>query len=619
MADSEESDENILDDNTTNRGENLIEIEDGKFKRPSRLSMELFRKLNQLRIMEDEGFCDIKLEAQGKLFPAHRCILAINSEFFESLFRSGMIDSRKGIINLQGISCKVMPDILEFFYTQEIQLNQENLPDVMEAASFLLLHSLKDACEKMLSRNLSVENCFTTRRIASTFDAQFLLKSVKDFIKYNFYKIGETSKEFLCISTSELTELLKLEDIRVEEESQVLSAVIRWIEHDLPARQAELSSLLQHVKLHLIPEEYLKSQLQRESLVAQSDLCEKILSEGLEKMSPLRPSTSVHSILVATSRYYGITCYDLDDEEEFSLPSMPPNMGFICVAAIDNVLYFLGNKTAYRNKGRRRGKKGYKTLVNCTANCLYSFSLSKKLPEPRESCGWKELAPPNRSHKDPSLVVLGGKLYVYGEPNETSLDNATVECYDPEKDSWSVLPALPSPRFHLTLVSTGASLLGLGGAPPTKKADEYNPKTNSWIALPPMYSKYHCKVNVVYHNGKVFVFNNYRLSCCEVYDVNKKTWGVIANLPQILPTIQSMFLWNENIIALLVDNVDNATLSTMRYNAKNNVWEDFPMDFLTHCLDKCRLNCFQVKKFDLENLESIDDYDSDSSSLMESE
>jgi len=60
--------------------------------------------------------------------------------------------------------------------------------------------------------------------------------------------------------------------------------------------------------------------------------------------------------------------------------------------------------------------------------------------------------------------VSGQSIYTAGGTIEKQVATSFVECYDTEKDSWSILPNLPYPLFSLGLSTFNNSLIVVGGS-----------------------------------------------------------------------------------------------------------------------------------------------------------
>jgi len=69
----------------------------------------LLSKCAQFR---DEGqFVDVRLKVREDIFPAHRIVLAANSDYFQAMFTAGMKESNQEVIELKAES--ILPDALK--------------------------------------------------------------------------------------------------------------------------------------------------------------------------------------------------------------------------------------------------------------------------------------------------------------------------------------------------------------------------------------------------------------------------------------------------------------------------------------------------------------------------
>ena len=98
---------------------------------------------------------------------------------------------------------------------------------------------------------------------------------------------------------------------------------------------------------------------------------------------------------------------------------------------------------------------------------------------------------------------IDGILYAVGGVDASHNVLSTVEAYDPRTNKWSTKTSMPSPRHHLTsevvdgkLYVIGGRLLGNGIPRPIAEAlsnlndnEMYDPEHDSWKILPPMPSK----------------------------------------------------------------------------------------------------------------------------------
>jgi N-acetylneuraminic acid mutarotase len=107
-----------------------------------------------------------------------------------------------------------------------------------------------------------------------------------------------------------------------------------------------------------------------------------------------------------------------------------------------------------------------------------------------------------------AVVAADGKLHAIGGRTGASTDKTDQhDVYDPESDTWTSGPPLPTPRSGLAGTLYKDMILVLGGElPPNTFAqnEAYNPKTKSWQALAPMPAGRH-GTGAAASSGNVYV------------------------------------------------------------------------------------------------------------------
>ncbi|XP_054419624.1 BTB/POZ domain-containing protein 18 [Pteronotus mesoamericanus] len=89
-------------------------------------------------------FCDVLLQAEGEVVPAHCCILSACSPFFtERLERERPAQGCKVVLELGGLKIGTLRKLVDFLYTSEMELSQEEAQDVLSAARQLHVSELE--------------------------------------------------------------------------------------------------------------------------------------------------------------------------------------------------------------------------------------------------------------------------------------------------------------------------------------------------------------------------------------------------------------------------------------------------------------------------------------------
>ncbi|CAK6434360.1 unnamed protein product [Pipistrellus nathusii] len=99
----------------------------------------------QLYHQQQRGvFCDVLLKAEGEVVPAHGCILSACSPFFTELLEwERPAQGCKVVLELEGLKIRTLRKLVDFLYTSEIEVYQEEVQDVLSAARQLRVYELE--------------------------------------------------------------------------------------------------------------------------------------------------------------------------------------------------------------------------------------------------------------------------------------------------------------------------------------------------------------------------------------------------------------------------------------------------------------------------------------------
>ena len=547
--------------------------------------------LNKLRFEGEAGFCDVILEVEGRQLTTHRCVLAANSQFFYTMFSSGMKESNQTLLSLKSVSYQSMSLILDYFYTREIVINDENVVELLNASSFLLVTPVKKACIEVLSRRLGSDNCFSIMQIAEQFGADELAKRAKDFIKLNF-SIVVNNEEFVSISQEKLVHFISSDDIQVEKEEEVYQCVLKWVKHEA-SRVAVLPELLKHLRQGSLPKGFLESELTKEPQLVVGDSravppskkvkktkgtkrSKKAKSAKSVKGQQLRPSTEIHDIMIGigTGDCRKTFCYDLNNKQVMALIDLSLFQYGPQVAVVGRTVYLVGGQK-FTNESVKR----------VTALC---FDDAKKL---RFSAGvkmapeWKVKTPCKDARLKASLVALDGLLYYIGGWNSPSGCTNTVECYDPELDEWNSCAELNTSRCKSGCVATKKHIFIIGGG--TKFAqqrdsmlssvEKYDPERNSWSYVSPL-KEARSEPGCVYWSGKIYAIggidnSGFQTSSCEVYSPNTDEWEGIAQLLYPHSGVNNVIIVRNQVTVPLQLGTTDQSCDALKYSIRSKKWQ----------------------------------------------
>ena len=239
----------------------------------------LYKRMDEFR--RQGILCDTVLHVDGQDFPAHKNILAASSAYFLGLFTSDMKERHQNEVKLEGFKSFVMNDLLNYIYTGEVEITDENVKELVFAGDYLLIESLKDKGSVYLEETLSPSNCLSVRAFSEKYDWEELMDISESFILENFVAVSK-SEEFLHLRFSEIEKLISLDDVIVESEEQVYEAVISWVKHDVDNREKVFAQLLSKVRLGCMSKYYIAEYVETEELVTDNLECTKLLYEAMK-------------------------------------------------------------------------------------------------------------------------------------------------------------------------------------------------------------------------------------------------------------------------------------------------------------------------------------------------
>lgn len=117
--------------------------------------------------------------------PAHKMVLAACSEYFYAMF-TGFEESRQDKITIQGVDYQALNLLVEYMYTSNIYITEENVQILLQAANLLQLNEVKLACCDFLQSQLDPSNCIGIRAFADLHGCIDLLNYAENFIEQHF-------------------------------------------------------------------------------------------------------------------------------------------------------------------------------------------------------------------------------------------------------------------------------------------------------------------------------------------------------------------------------------------------------------------------------------------------
>lgn len=238
-----------------------------------------FSAINRMR--QNVQLCDVTLSVGDEMINCHKVILASVSPYFFAMFNEDMLERNMDVISLHDIDPDSLKRLIDYAYTGEITITEENVQVLLPASSLLQIQSVREACCKFLLRQLHPSNCLGIRSFADAHSCKELHSRSHRFALQNFQSVVGT-EEFLLLGFNEVQDLISNSQLNICSEEKVFSAVLNWVKHDLTERKKFVSELMTHVRLPLVSREFLMECVESEALVREDPQCKELLLEAMK-------------------------------------------------------------------------------------------------------------------------------------------------------------------------------------------------------------------------------------------------------------------------------------------------------------------------------------------------
>ncbi|XP_055329932.1 kelch-like protein 17 [Paramacrobiotus metropolitanus] len=466
--------------------------------------------LRGLREQQSTGtLCDVVLkgcEESAVGIPCHRNVLSVHSDYFRAVFTQDWKDSSQRIFPLHNIDSSTLNELVNYAYTLELNLNDDNVESILIAAQFLQMTAAARLCWDYVEKHVDLSNCLAVHALASNYHNPGLADTVLGFIYLYFLQVAK-SHEFLQVDAQQLIAVLTSDSVDVVSEDEVWEAVLRWLDHDCPARLTHVPTLLPMVRVACLSEpcrqEYA---LILRSVPAGMPQSTVELVGGTTQIAKPRHSVGAQEVILCL----GGTCEEPFVEEEARVdvfcPSIPavwrlkdlPDLVECCSAVLLDPGCIMIN----------------------SMNCIGTVQRNSRYTGLRDE--WRAIEGILPEHREPlresplrqagALASLNGRVYAAGGFDPFAYGGvkalASVDAYDPRSDSWSAVAALPIGLMGLAMVACKGRLYVFGGEDTEDVSNAvfaYDPAANTWTRLADMPTARSGCRGCVAPNGLIYV------------------------------------------------------------------------------------------------------------------
>ena len=227
-----------------------------------------------------ERFNDVWINAGNNSFPAHRLVLGCFSRFFERLFESPMKEQYEGVVTLKDLNDEAVKVLIDYMYTGNITLNQENVLNILAAADYLQINDVCQYCFDFFKSVISVENWFTIFASLRLYENDSVLAQLYQVCSANF-NIISLSQDFMNFAINNLSSIIQSIDRSIVNEMSIYKTIINWIRHDEANRKNELPSVFMLLDFDKLPLDFLEEVVVSDPLIRENVGCLNIVMSAI--------------------------------------------------------------------------------------------------------------------------------------------------------------------------------------------------------------------------------------------------------------------------------------------------------------------------------------------------
>ncbi|KAI4887645.1 hypothetical protein NFI96_020499 [Prochilodus magdalenae] len=401
------------------------------------------------RLWEEGVGCDVELEAEGRVFQAHKVLLAASSDYFRAMFSSGMRESQQASVSLLSVGASELEALLRCCYRGDLALDWDCVFELTCAALQFQFQPALSLCLDFLEQHIDVHSCLDVVAFAEAYMIGDLLEKAQDFVLVHFQEVAATPK-LLDLPAEKLLDFLRRDSLCAPSELTVFRAVVAWIEADLDERLPQARELMAGVRFPLMTfrefREVRAVNLQMEcSGDSDVELYESALKEfGFGGFSPKVRSRVRHpkDALVLIGGDQLDNGMRLPSRQLWFANSMRNGVGL--VKEIEwRILGEMPEQARFRHGvGVLEGK------LYVAGGCHYYAKADTMKSAYRYDPGtnsWERLADMQEKRSNFMMVVRGDSLYAIGGDRDISTNLESVEKYSLDTGTWSFMHPLDQP------------------------------------------------------------------------------------------------------------------------------------------------------------------------------
>ncbi|NXS41100.1 NS1BP protein, partial [Balaeniceps rex] len=495
-------------------------------------------KLNALR--KSGQFCDVRLQVCGHEMLAHRAVLACCSPYLFEIFNSDSDSHGISHVKFDDLNPEAVEVLLNYAYTAQLKADKELVKDVYSAAKKLKMERVKQV------------HCMGDSR---------LLNKIDGYIQEHLLQISE-QEEFLKLPRLKLEVMLE-DNVGLPSNGKLYTKVINWVQRSIWENGDSLEDLMEEVQTLYYSADH--KLLDGNLLDGQAEVygSDDDHIQFVQKKPPRENDHKQISSSSSGSLSPHATVQSPKHEWKIIASEKTSSNTYLCLAVLDGVLcvIFL------------HGRNSPQSSPTSTPRLLKSLSFELQPNDIVE----KPMSPMQYARSGLGTAELNGKLIAAGGYNREECLR-TVECYDPQKDTWTFIAPMRTPRARFQMAVLMGQLYVVGGSnghsDDLSCGEMYEPEIDDWTPVPELRTN-RCNAGVCALNGKLYIvggsdpYGQKGLKNCDCMTsvLGCNSWCLIVGRHQSAVCELGGYLY-------IIGGAEswNCLNSVERYNPENNTW-----------------------------------------------
>lgn len=480
----------------------------------------------------------------------HKHVLKEGSLYFDSMLTHfNEKDKNEISINFDK-PFEVFVDLLWYFYTKSIKINEENVEDIISTACFFQVNEVVEKCVSVLNKKINLEQAHSVWRIANECGVKCLKLEAEKYLIEHFENFLN-NKNFYNWSFELVYAVTRSDDLHVSEEIDVWAFIKEWILKNCDKKDEEkyFGQLIPNLRINSNELDLIVTSL-RGSEKKINDVCLKILkryhgSNGVCKHIVLQKNRSYAQVFWIEQEFYKeqkstIKVYKFD--------LVHNNLSLLGTLGVNTNENIVSTYAVYKKRILNFGCwNAYEKCIEYSSTDLFNNSVTNNFDSNKSNLI-------NMTHFS---CFFDNFFYLFCDFNSEKLK---VVQFDPCKNTSKILSQSCEIKYYVnaTAASDNKNMFLVGTELIEKNISakkckihilEFTPEENKWRFpyswITDYYSSSPTKILVC--GAKLLVF---KLDLLYVYDIENKTHKEIKNFNNAIKTKLEPFIKPDTAFSL---------------------------------------------------------------------